>query len=93
MEEVFKMYAMGDGEPGKEPAELDPDHEEDFEEDDDEISSVITSSDDDEDVVSSAVVVVVEEPAAQPARKKAAKNPAALERPDRIVARSGPCAG
>ena len=50
MEEVFRMYAMSDGEPTGEPQELDPDHDEDFDDEDEEVetSSVLTSSDDDE---------------------------------------------
>jgi len=44
MKEVFRMYAMNDGNLNGEPAELDPDHE-DFEEDEEvETSSVLTSS-------------------------------------------------
>ena len=51
MEDVYKMYAMSDGNPDAEPLGLDSDHEDDFEEDDEvETSSVITSSDDDEGV-------------------------------------------
>ena len=52
MEEVFKMYAMNDGNDNAEPAELDPDHDEDLDDEDEEVetSSVLTSSDDDEGV-------------------------------------------
>ena len=66
MEEVFRMYAMSDGNPNAEPAELDSDHEEDFEEDDEvETSSILTSSDDDEVVAEETVIVVAEVPAPQ----------------------------
>ena len=33
MEDVYKMYAMSDGNPDAEPLGFDSDHEEDFEED------------------------------------------------------------
>jgi len=44
MEELFRMYAMNDGNPDGEPSEFDPDLEEDFEEDEEvETSGVLTS--------------------------------------------------
>ena len=71
MEEVFRMYAMSDGDPKGEPEELDPDFEGDFDDDDEdeESSSVLTSSDDDEGVVEEALIIIIEEPAAKPAAK------------------------
>ena len=63
MEEVFRMYAMSDGEANGEPAELDSDHD-DFEEDEEvESFSVLTSSDDDEGVAQESVIVAVAKPA------------------------------
>jgi hypothetical protein len=47
MEEVFRMYAMSDGDPAGEPLELDPDHDDDFDDEDEEVET----SDDDEGVV------------------------------------------
>ena len=65
---------MNDGNHDAEPAELNSDHEQDFDEDDEvETSDVLTSSDDDEGVVEEAVVIVAEEPRPEPAAKKAAK--------------------
>ncbi len=53
MEEVFRMYAMSDGEANAKPAAFESDHN-DFEEDEEvETSSVLTSSDDDEGVAES----------------------------------------
>ena len=77
MEEVFKMYAMNDGNLDGEPAELDPDHDEE-EDEEVETSSILTSSDDDEPVVEETVILIVEEPIAKPAKKKAVKTKAAL---------------
>ena len=56
MEEVFRMYAMSDGDLDGEPNELDPDLEGNFDDDDEdeESSSVLTSSDDDEGGVARA---------------------------------------
>ena len=48
MEEVIKMYAMNDGNPDLEPAELSADHDELEEDEEIETSNVLTSSDDDE---------------------------------------------
>ena len=49
MDEVIKMYAMNDGNPNLEPAEMSADHDEMEEDDDLESSDVITSSDDDDE--------------------------------------------
>jgi hypothetical protein len=76
MEEVFRMYAMSDGEAKAEPANPGSNHG-DFEEDEEvETFSVLTSSDDDEVVTEETVVVFLEKPASKPAAKKAAKKEA-----------------
>src|ERR1017187_6366424 len=76
MEEVFKMYAQDYGDPDREPAELDPDLEEDFDDEDEdeevETFGVLTSSDSDEGVVEGGVIVIVEDLAVKPAGRKAA---------------------
>ena len=57
MDEVIKMYAMNDGNPDLEPAELSADHDEMEEDDEVETSNVLTSSDDDEGVVEEGVII------------------------------------
>ena len=76
MEEVFRMYAMSDGEANAKPALNDSDHDSFDEDEEVETSSVLTSSDDDEGVAEETVIVVAKKPAAKPARKKAAKKEA-----------------
>ena len=69
MEEVFKMYAMSDGDANYKPGAFDSDHN-DFEEDEEvESYSVLTSSDDDEGVAVESVTVAVEKPATKPASR------------------------
>ena len=64
MEEVFRMYAMNDGNHDAEPAELNSDHEQDFDEDDEvETSGILTSSDDDEGAAEETIIIIAEEPA------------------------------
>ena len=60
MDEVIKMYAMNDGNPDLEPAELSADHDELEEDDEVETSTVHTSSDDDEGIVE--IYVAAERP-------------------------------
>src|SRR5579863_9446289 len=73
MDDVYKMYAMSDGEDDAEPAEVD--HDEDMDDEDEEVetSSVLTSSDDDEGVPEETSVVISESPQPKPARKAPAK--------------------
>ena len=73
MEEVIKSHAISDGDPFREPGELDSDFDEGFDNEEDEeveTSSVPTSSDDDEGVVGEAVVSVVDEPAGSRPRSR-----------------------
>ena len=50
MDEVFRMYAMSDGDPFGKPGDLDPGQVEAFAEEEDELETagILTSSDDDE---------------------------------------------
>ena len=57
MDEVIKMYAMNDGNPNLEPAEMSADHDEMEEDDEVETSTVLTSSDDDEGVEEGIIIV------------------------------------
>ena len=76
MEEVFRMYAMSDGDANSKPLAFESDHD-DFEEDEEvESFSVLTSSDDDEGVAQESVIVAVAKPASKPAPRKAAKKKA-----------------
>ena len=94
MDEVFRMYAMSDGDPLGEPQELDPDHDEDFDEEDEEVetSTVLTSSDDDEGVIEEAIIIIVEEPEVAPVKKAAAKK-AAKKAPAKKAAKKAPAKG
>ena len=75
MEDVYRMYAMSDGELDAEPFGLDSDQEDDFEEDDEvETAGVLTSSDDDEGVEEEAVIVIAEIPEPPLAIKKPPKS-------------------
>ena len=61
MDEVFRMYAMSDGDPFGEPGDLDSDQVEAFadeEEDELETAGILTSSDDDEVIAEETVVAV-----------------------------------
>ena len=76
MDDVYKMYAMSDGEGDAEPPEID--HDQDMVDEDEEVetSSVLTSSDDDEGVPEETSVVISEPPRPTPAKKAPAKKAA-----------------
>ena len=89
MDDVFRMYAMSDGNPNREPGDLDQGQVEPLEEEDElETAGILTSSDDDE-VIAEEVIIVAEPMAPKkkapakkaakkaPAKKAAAKKPAA----------------
>ena len=69
MDDVIKMYAMNDGNPNLEPAEMSADHDEMEEDDEVETSTVLTSSDDDEGV-EEGIIIVEAIPVPTPAPKK-----------------------
>ena len=58
MDEVFKMYAMSDGDPFGKPGDLDPGQVEAFADEEDELETagILTSSDDDEVIAEETVV-------------------------------------
>ncbi len=89
MDDVFKMYAMSDGDPFGKPGDLDSGRVEAFadEEDDLETSGILTSSDDDEVEAEETVIAVIAMPAAPPKPKKpAAKKAAAKKAPAKKAA-------
>ena len=70
MDEVIKMYAMNDGNPDMEPAELSADHDELEEDDEVETLDVLTSSDDDDVVVEEGVIIVDAVPVPEPGPRR-----------------------
>src|SRR5579862_5859752 len=91
MDEVFKMYAMSDGDPLRESGGLDNDQVETFSDEEDELETagILTSSDD--DVIAEETVIVIAEPVApKPAAKKAPAKKAAKKAPAKKAAKKAP---
>ena len=90
MDEVIKMYAMNDGNPDMEPAEMSADHDEMEEDDEVETSAVLTSSDDDEVVVEEGVIIVEAVPVPNRVPKKAARKAPAKKAVVPVAAKKSP---
>ena len=85
MDEVFRMFAMSDGDPFREPGDLDPGQVDGLEEEDElETAGILTSSDDDE--VIAEEIIVIAESAAKPKKKKAAAKKAPAKKAAKKVA-------